>query len=57
MVDVTVISLLAAQGILMAAISPGLIAGMIGATLAYMLALDFLKILVVRYFINPSSAR
>ncbi len=42
--DVIVISLMAAQGLLMTAISPALIASLFVATVACMLAVDFLKI-------------
>ncbi len=56
-IDVMVVSLLAAQGLLMTAISPGLLAGLLGATIAYMIALDFLKTMAFRYFINTSGTR
>jgi H+-transporting ATPase len=43
-VDVIVVSLLAAQGILMAAIPPILIAAAFGTTIIYMVVLDLLKV-------------
>jgi H+-transporting ATPase len=44
--DVCVVSLLAAQGILMGAISITLIAALAGLTLAYALVLDLFKVVV-----------
>lgn len=45
-VDVIVVSLLAAQGILMVAIPPVLIAAVFGTTIVYMVVLDLLKVWV-----------
>jgi H+-transporting ATPase len=43
-VDVIVVSLLAVQGILMAAIPPVLVAAVLGTAIIYMVVLDFLKV-------------
>jgi len=47
--DIAVVSVMASQGILMTAISPALIGGLMALVLAYMVALDFLKIHIFRY--------
>ncbi|MHB8626350.1 MAG: plasma-membrane proton-efflux P-type ATPase [Aggregatilineales bacterium] len=51
-IDVIIISILATQGVLMVAIGPLLVAGLLGITVGYMFALDFLKISIFRRF-NP----
>jgi len=48
--DIVLVSLLAWQGILMSAVSPVLIGGLLAVVLAYLTAVDFLKIRVFRYF-------
>lgn len=47
--DIVLVSILATQGILMAAISPALVAGLMILVVVYLTALDFLKIRVFRY--------
>jgi H+-transporting ATPase len=55
--DVIVVSLLATGGLLMSAISPVLVVGLLVATILYMIALDFLKVGVFRRFrvLSPSA--
>jgi H+-transporting ATPase len=48
--DVVIVSVLATHGILMAAISPALVAGVFGVGLAFLMAVDVLKIRLLRYF-------
>jgi H+-transporting ATPase len=48
--DVVMVSVLATQGILMAALSPALVAALFGVVLAFLLGLDVLKIRLFRYF-------
>ncbi len=48
-VDVAIVSFLAAQGILMAAIDPALIAGLLVLVLIYLVGLDFLKLRLFTY--------
>jgi H+-transporting ATPase len=48
-VDIVVVSLLATQGILMAAIPPALVAATLLAIMLYLAAVDFAKIRLVRY--------
>jgi H+-transporting ATPase len=48
--DILLVGLMATQGILMTAISPLLVAGTLGLIVAYLAALDFLKIRIVSYF-------
>lgn len=46
--DIAIVSVMASQGILMAAISPLLIGGLMVLVLTYLVALDFLKIYIFR---------
>jgi H+-transporting ATPase len=48
--DVVIVSVLATHGILMAAISPALVAGVFGVVLAFLLVVDVVKIRLLRYF-------
>jgi H+-transporting ATPase len=48
LLDIAVVSLMASQGILMAAISPALIAGVLAVALVYLVMLDYLKIHLFR---------
>ena len=48
--DIAFVSVMASQGILMAAISPGLIASMLLVAVAYLVMLDFLKIFIFGHF-------
>jgi len=54
-VDVIIVSWFAAQGLLMSAIDFGLIVGLLGATIVFMIVLDFLKIGVFQHFMNMSG--
>ena len=49
-IDIAVVSLVASQGILMAAISPALIGGLLAVAMAYLVLMDFLKIGIFRRF-------
>lgn len=49
-IDIAVVGLMASQGILMAAISPALIGGLLAVTMAYLMLMDFLKIGILRRF-------
>lgn len=56
LLDIAAVSLLASQGILMVAISPMLIAGVLGVALAYLVMLDFVKIAIFhRFGLGPQS--
>ncbi|MGE5218234.1 MAG: plasma-membrane proton-efflux P-type ATPase, partial [Chloroflexota bacterium] len=46
--DIAVVSLMATKGILMAAVSPALIAGLLAAVLAYLTLVDFFKVRIFR---------
>ncbi len=48
LIDIIVVSMMASQGILMTAISPLLIAGLLAVATAYLTLVDFLKILIFR---------
>ncbi|BCB27995.1 hypothetical protein SKTS_28810 [Sulfurimicrobium lacus] len=48
--DLAVVCAMASQGVLMTAISPALIAGLLGLALAYLVLMDFLKIRIFRHF-------
>lgn len=48
--DIVIVSVLATQGILMAAISPTLVAGLFILVLIFLMAADFLKIRIFSYF-------
>ncbi len=48
LLDIAVVSAMASRGILMTAISPALIAGLLAVAMAYLVALDFLKIVIFR---------
>jgi H+-transporting ATPase len=48
--DILVVSVLATRGILMAAISPALAAGLLLVVLVYLIAVDFVKIRIFRRF-------
>ncbi|MFH1819674.1 MAG: plasma-membrane proton-efflux P-type ATPase [Pseudomonadota bacterium] len=48
--DLAVVCVMASQGILMTAISPALIAGLLALALAYLAMMDFLKIRIFRRF-------
>ena len=49
-IDIIVVSVLATQGILMAALSPALIAGLLAAVLIYLALLDLVKVRLFRHF-------
>lgn len=46
--DIAVVSLMATQGILMAAVSPALIAALLTAVLVYLTLVDFFKVRIFR---------
>jgi H+-transporting ATPase len=48
--DLVVVCAMASQGVLMSAISPALIAGLLALALAYLVMMDFLKIRIFRRF-------
>jgi len=48
--DLAVVCAMASQGVLMSAISPALIAGLLALALAYLVMMDFLKIRIFRRF-------
>ncbi|MBZ0091319.1 MAG: HAD-IC family P-type ATPase, partial [Sulfuricellaceae bacterium] len=48
LLDIAVVSAMASRGILMTAISPALIAGLLAVATVYLVALDFLKIFIFR---------
>ncbi len=48
--DISVVSILATQGILMTAIQPLLIVELLGIVIAYLIVVDFLKIRIFSYF-------
>ena len=48
LLDIAVVSVIASQGILMAAISPALIGGLMAVALVYLVMMDFLKIRIFR---------
>jgi H+-transporting ATPase len=50
LVDVILVSLLATRGILVPAIKPVLVLGLLMAVAVYVFALDFLKIFTFKYF-------
>ncbi len=49
--DIVVVGIMAARGILMAPISPALIAGLLLLVAVYLMAVDFLKIRIFRWFV------
>lgn len=49
--DLVVVSILATQGILMTAVSPILLTGMLAAVAAYLLLLDQLKVRIIRHLV------
>lgn len=48
LLDIAVVSVMASQGILMAAVSPALIGGLMALVLVYLVALDFFKVHIFR---------
>ncbi|MHB8258059.1 MAG: hypothetical protein ACYDE0_12605 [Acidiferrobacterales bacterium] len=46
--DIVIVSILASRGILMAAIAPGLVLGLLVLVMAYLVVADYLKIRVFR---------
>lgn len=48
--DIALVSVLATQGILMTAISPAVVGGLLVVVVLYLVAVDFLKIRIFRYF-------
>ena len=51
--DVMVVSLLAARGIFMAQLAPEVVAGLLAATLIYLLVIDNVKLAILRVFASP----
>ena len=56
LIDVAIVCTLATQGILMAPVAPALIAALGALVVVYLLAMDFLKVAILRHLVPPRGA-